>query len=653
MKHLFWDTETERFRPGLMAPPLVCISFKDDEGRDGLLNWWQCQDWITKHLQDRDTCLVGHNIFYDLAVIAAQFPDTLDLIFDAFDGNRIKDTMIRAKLLDIAMGCFRGQEVPIKNKDGSDSGKTRWVSWSYSLDDCFYRATRKRLDKDTWRTRYGELREIPIDTWPIGAQAYTVDDAKATETVYAWQERVVISAEERLFMKLDLRTNIFQDQFSQTRAGWWMHLMKTWGIRTDSRRVNILREYVEHELEAIRGDLQRTGLVRLDGSRDTKKAAERMVFVMGGEEHCRKTETGNIQLDEAACKESHDPVLAKYADLTSLQNVLNKDIKALSDGERHPIHSNFDSLIATGRSSSSAPNIQNIRRLPGIRECFVPRNGRVFLDADYDGLELRTLAQVCMTLFGESRLAEILNAGRDPHLEFAIELLPGRITYEEAAKNKKDPDIDNARQTGKVANFGFPGGLGPAKLCLYAKKTYNVDLTEDRARELKAMWLQKLPEMKKYFNHINQLQKQHPGEPDEQKPTVEHLFSRRVRSEISYSVACNSYFQGLGADATKSAGYLIAKECYQVKESPLYGCRIVNYIHDQFLLECPEYKCHEAAMRLARAMEEGAAPYLPDVPPKVSEPLVARFWSKNAKPMFSNGRLVPWEKEFEVKKRTA
>jgi DNA polymerase I-like protein with 3'-5' exonuclease and polymerase domains len=336
----------------------------------------------------------------------------------------------------------------------------------------------------------------------------------------------------------------------------------------------------------------------------------------------------------------------EYASYTSLKNVITKDLKDLRKGRRLPIHSSFRSLVATGRTSSSGPNIQNVRRLPGIRECFVPRSGKVFLDADYDGLELRTLAQVCLNLLGKSRLAEVLNSGIDPHLVIAAQIL--KIPYGQAVelRKKKDQKLDDARQTGKVANFGISGGLGAESLVVFAKKNYGVIMTEEDAKELKALWLKAFPEMVQYFEMINRHSRE---DREEGLVNVEHCYTKRLRGAVKYTVACNSYFQGLGADATKYAGFLIARECYAVPSSPLYGCRIVNYVHDQFLLECDEDRAHDAAQRLREVMIEGVKGFVPDVPAKVSELIVARCWSKEAKPVFDeNNRLIPWDKEFHV-----
>ncbi|NCX22192.1 MAG: S1 RNA-binding domain-containing protein, partial [Betaproteobacteria bacterium] len=88
--------------------------------------------------------------------------------------------------------------------------------------------------------------------------------------------------------------------------------------------------------------------------------------------------------------------------------------------------------------TSSSPNIQNLPRKGGMRECFVPRPGYVFAAADYEQMELRTVAQVCLAQFHFSRLAEALNAGLDPHLEMAARIVG--VSYEEALRRKKAGD---------------------------------------------------------------------------------------------------------------------------------------------------------------------------------------------------------------------
>lgn len=647
MNELFWDTETALFREGLKAPPLTCVSSCTMEGEGQLLIWKDAPDWFREH--DRaGRVFIGHHVAYDFAVLAAEFPELIPDIFRLYEEDRVEDTMINQFLLDNAAGRLGGFYKTVEKKDPK-TGKVKktevWQAFRYSLDASYERATGQNLDKDTFRLRYGELRNVPLEEWEPGARKYPVDDALATRAVYKWQ---LVLCKKIQAVYAGMRNGHIQDpepladRFRQARAAWWIQLMHVWGIRTDGSRVENLRVMTLLEHNQLTKQLVLTGLVRKDGSRDTKAAARRMVEVMGGEDNCKKTDTGGISLDEEACTASDDPILVSYAERTSLSTVLSKDIDALMRGVTTPIHSNFHSFKSTGRTSSSDPNIQNIRRLPGIRECFVPRPGKVFLDADYDGLELRTLAQTCLILLGRSKLAELLNDNADPHLEVAAKVL--KIPYEDALSRKKSPEVESARQLGKVANFGFPGGLGLKTLVLFAKG-YDVKLTEDEAGSLKRDWLTAFPEMRDYFDMVSK----HVGESGvqgDELANVEQLFSKRLRGAATYTAACNSYFQGLGADATKAAGFLIAKECYVVRSSPLFGCRPVNYIHDQFILECDEDRAHEAAFRLARVMEEGASPFLPDVPAKVSEPIVCRYWSKSAKQVFNEeGKLIPWSKE--------
>jgi DNA polymerase I-like protein with 3'-5' exonuclease and polymerase domains len=243
-----------------------------------------------------------------------------------------------------------------------------------------------------------------------------------------------------------------------------------------------------------------------------------------------------------------------------------------------------------------------------------------------------------MTLFGHSHLAEVLNAGFDPHTAFAADILG--ISYEEGERRKKagDQEFDNARQTAKVANFGIPGGLGASKLVLFARKSYGVHLTEEHAKDLKAAWLERWPEMREFFQYVGGLIDEDTGE-----GIVTQLFSNRIRGGCHYTAAANSLFQGLGADAAKRAHYLVTRACYAEPRSVLYGSRPVNQVHDETILETDDNeRAHDVALELARVMCVGANEYLPDVPARI-EPLLARCWSKKAKPTYdANKRLVPW-----------
>jgi DNA polymerase-1 len=653
---LFWDTETALIAQGLAAPPLACLSYETFDAR-GLLHWTEAVPFFERHLRDESVLFVGHHVAYDFAVMAAHEPRLLPLIFKAYKENRVTDTMLRMKLLDISVGHFRGYDQEIENeKTGKISSVFR--KFDYNLDFCYRRATKGKdaLDKDTWRLRYGELIPVPMAEWPEGAKHYSQKDATATRVVYEfeeWYEQQVIKQYLALENRHIHNPEPLADQFRQARAAFWIELMAVWGIRTNPDFVGTLEEEVIEYEAKLQKILEDEGLVRSDGSRIMAAVEHRMrIACESAGREPRKTDKGNIKTSEEACKETGDPILLAYADYNSLSAVQSKDVPLLLEGREMPIHARFESIVATGRTSCSKPNIQNIRRLPGIRECFVPRPGKVFIDADYDGLELRTLAQVCMSWLGKSALADVLNKGDDPHLSVASTIL--HRPYSDIKSRKKEPDVFNARQLGKAANFGFAGGLGYTSFVSYAKMS-GVIITEEEAKELKVNWMKTFPEMKDYFALIDSWTREMSREENPDGClAIEHLFSKRLRGDCFYTVGCNSPFQGLGADATKAAGFLIAEECYIKKDSPLFGSRIVNYIHDQFLVETDDVpEAHDAAMRLAELMCIGAAPFLPDVPATVKEPLLARSWSKNAEQVWLEGRLVPWEKPYEVKFREA
>lgn len=616
------DCETLLFSKGRMAPPLVCVSFADCDGRAGLLHHTEVLPFVKRALAS-GAQIIGAFFAYDAAVLMAHAPELVEPIFEAYDNNRISDVLVREQLIDLRRGLFQ-------------PGK-------YKLELVAKRRLNVDLAKDDgWRTWYSNLRDKPLSAWPDAAKRYAIDDAIATRDI--WTDQGPSPA----------------DEYNQVRSSLWLHLCSVWGIRTDPARVEALAGALETERDSLLSVLQAQGLVRPDGTRNMVAVQRRVIEAFGSYEGpdalYPQTPSGKPKTDADTCNRSGDDVLVKYGRLGEVTSKLNNYVKLLRTGT---VHARYG-LAETGRTTCS-PNVQNLPRSGGVRECFTPRPGWVFAGADYDGLELRTVAQSCLKLVGHSNLAKALNAGLDPHLQLAASILG--IGYEEAKARKKagDHEIDMARQTAKVANFGFPGGLGVERFVDYARGSYGVIITPERALELKSQWLATWPEFVAYFAHISVLD------------SVVQLFSGRVRGgDVPYTVACNSFFQGLGADAAKRAGWLITRACYvdrpwcpsckdylawgrwspgllcgtchsTTQHGPLYGSRVALFCHDEFLIEIRDNdNAPRAAAELARLMCEGANEFLPDVP-ATTEPVLMRYYSKNAKAVFdNNGVLVPW-----------
>lgn len=633
MTPLALDTETELITPRCKAPRLVCVSyagqsgsglFKHDSDGAPMKGIPDAQALVTAWLKEAP-CIVGQNISYDMGVLAARWPDLIPTIYQAYEDSRITDTMLRQKLIDMANGEL-------------DHPKYRVGKGCYSLEALAMRHLGKQLDKDTWRLRYGELIDVPLAEWPEGAKAYPIDDAVSTLQVCQAQEDQACWLE---------------DQYRQSRHAFWLHLMVCWGIITDIQAVALLEQSIRGELDEITLDLISGGLLRPKSKkpdaalqRDTKAARARMVSVCPDPKVTEPSPSfpdGQISLDDEACRASGDQLLIAYADYTHLAGMLAKDIEALRSGE---VHARINSLLETGRISAGGNsddggyNITNPARKGGVRECFIPRPGCLFVDSDYDGLELRTMAQACLELVGWSTMADVLNAGQDPHIMLAARLA-GDLTYDETFKRYKagDPFVRECRQFAKIGNFGLAGGMGVATLVEYAKNN-GIVITEEKAREIRDAWLEQWPEFKLYFQRAGEMTEA--GEAQ-----AEQLFSKRYRGGLYFSQLCNTYFQGLGADAAKAAGWAISRACYDhTIGSILYGCRIVNFVHDQFLVEVPNDEwAHERAQEVGRLMVQEANKWLPDVP-ATTTPCLATCWSKDAEAFYDGaGRLIPWSPE--------
>jgi DNA polymerase-1 len=743
------DFESFLLGPGRMAPKAVCLTFKSEgDQKPYIVHAKEALPYLESMLLDETSLFTGVNLAYDMALACANYPTLLPPIFRAYDNNRCTDIKIRQQLIDIAAGRFKGALV-----DGV------WHKRDFSLAGMSRRLLGKMAKKEGFRLFYQFFYDYPLEQWvdrakelqtllqdPTSPEYLSLVDIQLNELpgLLAAHPTEVISyaledADLGLQMHLgqDRHSHFLMDQYRQSRYAFWQHLMSAHGIHTDPAAVLTLKADTEARLAAVQDLLVTEGLVRKDGSRDTKKAAKRMVQVcLENGVTLKRTKSYDpkkhgpdecVCLDKDACKESEDDILVAYSDYTVYGAVLNKDIPLLMSGARVPISPRYD-LAETGRSTCSGPNLMNLRRLPGIREAFIPRKGKIFAQADFAQLELYAHGQVCIELFGFSKLADTLNAGRDPHAEVASNILG--MPYEWVIANKKREDVENARQTGKVANFGFPGGLGPKRLVYFAKKTYGVILTEDRAKELKEIWQKTFPEMKLYMAYIGAMEARQrfahlvqylpsggtddvllalsmckfsareekdkeaalvitesdiqtrwdrqgwgvdtPLTPElrreialaclnpEAKVYLEQLYVKRYRGGATYTAACNSYFQGLGADVAKFAGWQIAKACYATPDHILFGCRIVMFVHDEFVLEVPDDgKAHDRAKALEAIMVDAFRAVIEDVGGSKAhmkikaEPCLMRYYSKGALTRFdANKRLIVWNGEYYDKDGT-
>jgi DNA polymerase I len=278
---------------------------------------------------------------------------------------------------------------------------------------------------------------------------------------------------------------------------------------------------------------------------------------------------------------------------------------------------------------------------------------------------MATLAQVCLWSVGFSELADAINSDKDPHCIIGANLIGS--SYESFYKRYKDGDkvAKSLRQAGKAGNFGFPGMMGAAKFVIAQKKAgYSVCewfFADGKCKEQKRLfewrdepldmplcsrcveqagviregYLQQWKEVPRYWNWVmKEIQNN-----DE----IVQFVSKRVRGSPHGPAAANTLFQGLAADGAKRALIQMTKEMYLDRDSALFGSRLLIFAHDETIIEIPEEKMHDAAMRQAAVMVSKMRECVPDV--KVSAvPALMRRWYKEAEAVYDeNGRLVPWE----------
>jgi hypothetical protein len=142
-----FDTETALIRPGRLAPELVCLTWQVRGEPPRIVHESEAEQVIGAALSACTNVLVGHNVAYDMAVICERFPALRAAVFRAYEEDRVTDTRIRQKLLDIAAGVYRGRV----------GEKGRWIKHDYTLEALAKRCAGIVLQKDDWRLGLLEL----------------------------------------------------------------------------------------------------------------------------------------------------------------------------------------------------------------------------------------------------------------------------------------------------------------------------------------------------------------------------------------------------------------------------------------------------------------------------------------------------------------
>lgn len=580
---------------------------------------------LQNFLSDPEVLFIGHNIAFDFGTLQTYVPELRDAIWQAYEADRISDTMIREKLIRCAAGTL-----------GDDGFHTDGFSLAALAEKHLNVSMEK--GQSSWQLRFHELENLDLDYWPAAAIDYCKHDVEYPAKI---REAQIVASGSPVEEESD---GFIINESPQCKAALALELMSAGGIHTDPETVERLgREWqavvTEGRIKAKKYFKTDDTKVLFEGACDHEVAPRNTKLLQADVKRLLGpatpyTEKGAIRVDEETLSRIDDPAISALCAMSSTNKLLTSFLPVLKLGVSEPIRARYDILKATGRTSCFKPNMQQLPRKGGVREAFVARPGYIFIEADYSGIEMVTLAQVLLNLFGKSKLADALNEGKDIHLVTSASIL-GR-SYEDLVANKRDPKVKDTRQMSKAANFGFPGGSGAETFLEYAWVSYGVKISLDAAKRLKQQWLAAYPEMRQYFGYISEKTALGPWQ-------LEQHVSRRLRGGCGYCDGANSFFQGLAADGAKLALWRCAMEQYYDTTSPLYGCIGGVFIHDEIILEAPIERAAAAAKRLGEVMVESMRVFTPDVMVK-AEPLLMNRLYKNAEPVYNTaGELIPWE----------
>ena len=283
------------------------------------------------------------------------------------------------------------------------------------------------------------------------------------------------------------------------------------------------------------------------------------------------------------------PLVLSYRQLTKLRSTYAVALVEAADDEGR-IHTDFrQALTATGRLSSSEPNLQNIpvRTELGrlFRRLFVAGEGRVLVDADYSQIELRLLAHIS----GDEAMLGAFSSGVDIHTMTAASVF--RLPYEMVT-----PEL---RAAAKAVNFGIMYGIGPHSLSI------DLGIPHAEAKRYIDDYKASYPKIAAYLDAVI----------DEASRLgyTTTLFGRRRRipelastnkmtQAFGRRIAMNSPIQGSSADVMKRA--MIAVDRRLAREFP--SAHLVMQVHDELIVEANEGDA-EAVARILREEMEGAA----------------------------------------------
>ncbi len=494
-------------------------------------------------LEDSGLIKFGHNIKYDLIVFNSEGVQLQGVGFDS---------MLAAYVLD-----------PAKR--------------NYSMDalslEMLNRSTIHYEDVAGKGAKQIRFDEVPIDT----ATEYAAEDADVTLQLTQKLRPQLVDDEKRLFEDIEM-------PLIDVLAA-----MEIAGIKLNRKHLADLSKVLEKKLAVLVKEIH--SIAEEEFNINSPKQLAVILFEKLGLPPVKKTKTGfstDVKvLEELAPKHPLPDKILNYRQMAKLKSTYVDSLPQEIFGETGRVHTSYNQTVAaTGRLSSSDPNLQNIpiRTELGkeIRKAFVPEEGCELLAADYSQIELRVLAH----LSEDPALVRAFEKGEDIHTRTAAEIFG--TSLEEVG--------EESRRIAKAVNFGIVYGLSAFGLSRQLRispkeaKTF-IDQYFELYSKVK-QFMEFTIEQVKVRGYSTTLLNRRRYLPDI------HSKNRQVR-EATERVAINSPVQGSAADLIKIA--MIRLQKYLVKEE--FQSRMILQVHDELVFECPVAEKEKVETLVRREME--------------------------------------------------
>ena len=302
----------------------------------------------------------------------------------------------------------------------------------------------------------------------------------------------------------------------------------------------------------------------------------------------KKTSTGQYSTSESVLEKIDHPItslILEYRGLSKLKSTYTDGLLKQANDESHRVHTSYhQALTATGRLSSTDPNLQNIpvRETIGrqIRKAFVAPKGRILLAADYSQIELRLMAHFSQ----DAALVDAFNNGQDVHRRTASEVLG--IALEDVTNDQ--------RRQAKAVNFGLLYGMSEFGLIR------QLGFTRQESQDYIKQYFHRYPGIYEYMQRTRQVALE--------QGFVETILGRRLYTpdidarnmmvrKAAERAAINAPLQGSAADIIKMA--MIEVE----KMLPKDQAKMLLQVHDELVFEVDENIADELAPKLAEVMQ--------------------------------------------------